>query len=214
MALPADDGFVPLDESSERAPNVDSYRITCIDFIKDISHDYLAWVDRYKLPEEEDKKRRTELSAVIERTNEWIAKVPQTFKAVDVVMNDGLQKMAEATAGKPFQIGVFVDKKSGYTLAKPGIIDVNIKAAGRVNNKTKFGFHTKDQRFRIESTGKAYFDESNIPEEEYNLLDINLKLNAEGCKQRDVISFTVIVSEMQNGVEIDRRGVSTVIHIV
>ena len=214
MALPIDDGFVPYDENSERATNVDSYRITCIDFIKDISHDYLAWVDRYKLPEEEDKKRRSEIAAIIERTNEWIAKVPQTFKAVDVVMNDGIQKMAEATAGKPIQIGVFVDKKSGYTLAKPGVIDVNVKAAGREKNKTKIGLHTKEQRFRIESTGKAFFDESNISEEEYDLLDINLKLNAIECKQRDVISFTVIVSEMKDGMEIDRRGVSTVIHIV
>ena len=214
MALPMDGDFVPDDENSERAPNVDSYRITCIDFIKDISQDYIAWVDRYELPEEEDKKRRTEIAVVIERTNEWIAKVPQTFKAVDVVMNDGVQKMAEATAGKPFQIGVFVDKKSGYTLAKPGIIDVNVKATGRENNKAKLGVHAKDQRFRIESTGKAYFDESNIPKDEYDLLDINLKLNAEECKQRDVISFTVIVSEMKDGMEIDRRGVSTVIHIV
>ena len=213
MALPKEGDFVPLDDS-ERAPNVDSYRITCIDFIKDISKDYLAWVDRYKLPEEEDKKRRTEISAIIERTNEWIAKIPQSFKAVDVVMNDGTQKMAEATAGKPFQIGVFIDKKSGYTLAKPGIIDVNIKAAGKDKNKTKLASHTKEERFRIESTGKAFFDESNIPDKEYDLLDINLKLNAEKCKQRDVISFTVIVSEMQNGMEIDRRGVSTVIHIV
>jgi hypothetical protein len=213
MALPKEGDFVPLDDS-ERAPNVDSYRITCIDFIKDISKDYLAWVDRYKLPEEEDKKRRTEISAIIERTNEWIAKIPQSFKAVDVVMNDGTQKMAEATAGKPFQIGVFIDKKSGYTLAKPGIIDVNIKAAGKDKNKTKLASHTKEERFRIESTGKVFFDESNIPDKEYDLLDINLKLNAEECKQRDVISFTVIVSEMQNGMEIDRRGVSTVIHIV
>ena len=213
MALPKEGDFVPLDDS-ERAPNVDSYRITCIDFIKDISKDYLAWVDRYKLPEEEDKKRRTEISAIIERTNEWIAKIPQSFKAVDVVMNDGTQKMAEATAGKPFQIGVFIDKKSGYTLAKPGIINVNIKAAGKEKNKTKLASHTKEERFRIESTGKAFFDESNIPDKEYDLLDINLKLNAEQCKQRDVISFTVIVSEMQNGMEIDRRGVSTVIHIV
>ena len=213
MALPKEGDFVPLDDS-ERAPNVDSYRITCIDFIKDISKDYLAWVDRYKLPEEEDRKRRTEISAIIERTNEWIAKIPQSFKAVDVVMNDGTQKMAEATAGKPFQIGVFIDKKSGYTLAKPGVINVNIKAAGKDKNKTKLASHTKEERFRIESTGKAFFDESNIPDKEYDLLDINLKLNAEECKQRDVISFTVIVSEMQNGMEIDRRGVSTVIHIV
>ena len=113
-------------------------------------------------------------------------------------MNDGIQKMAEATAGKPSQIGVFVDKKSGYTLAKPGIIDVNVKAAGRQNNKTTIGLHTKDQRFRIESTGKVFFDESNITEEEYDLLDINLKLNAEECKQRDVISFTVIISEIKD----------------
>jgi len=214
MALPADGDFIPYDENSERATNVDSYRITCIDFIKDISKDYLAWVDRYKLPEEEDKKRRAEIATTIERTNEWIAKIPQTFKAVDIVMNDGIQKMAEATAGKPFQIGVFVDKKSGYTLAKPGIIDVNVKAVGRENNKTKLGFHAKEQRFRIESTGKVFFDETKIPEEECDLLDIHLKLNAEECKQRDVISFTVIVSEIQNGVEYDRRGVSTVIHIV
>ena len=214
MAMPSDNSFVPDDENSERAPNVDSYRITCIDFIKDISRDYLAWVDRYELPDDEDKKRRTEIASIIERTNEWIAKVPQTFKAVDVVMNDGISKMAEATAGKPFQIGVFVNKKSGYTVTSPGIIDVNIKATGRENNKAKLGVHAKDQRFRIEATGKAYFDESNIPKDEYDLLDINLKLNAEECKQRDVISFTVIVSEMKDGMEIDRRGVSTVIHIV
>ena len=214
MAMPSDNSFVPDDENSERAPNVDSYRITCIDFIKDISRDYLAWVDRYELPDDEDKKRRTEIASIIERTNDWIAKVPQTFKAVDVVMNDGISKMAEATAGKPFQIGVFVNKKSGYTVTSPGIIDVNVKATGRENNKAKLGVHAKDQRFRIEATGKAYFDESNIPEDEYDLLDINLKLNADDCKQRDVISFTVIVSEMKDGMEIDRRGVSTVIHIV
>ena len=212
--MPSDDSFVPDDENSERAPNVDSYRITCIDFINDISHDYLAWVDRYKLPEEEDKKRRTEIASIIERTNDWIAKIPQTFKAVDVEMNDGIQKMAEATAGKPIQIGVFVNKKSGYTLANPGIIDVNLKAAGKEKNKTKIGLHTKDQRFRIESTGNVFFDESSISEEEYDLLDINLKLNAEECKQRDVISFTVIVSEMKDGMEIDRRGASTIVHIV
>ena len=214
MAMPSDNNFVPVDEDAGRAPNVDSYRITCIDFIKDISHDYLAWVDRYELPEDEDKKRRTEIASIIERTNEWIAKVPQTFKAVDVVMNDGTSKMAEATAGKPFQTGVFVNKKSGYTVANPGIIDVNIKATGRKGKKAKLGFHSKEARFRFETTGTAFFDETNIPEDESDLLDINLKLNAEKCTQRDVISFTVIVSEIQDGTESDRRGVSTVIHIV
>ena len=206
--------FVPYDDSSERANSVEDYKVTCIEFIKDISGSYLEWVDYYKLPENEDKKRRSEISGIIEKTNNWIAKVAQTIKGVDVVMNDGIQKMAESTAGKPFQIGIFINKKSGYTSTKPGIVDVNIKASGRDGNKTKIGIHSKDQRFRIESTGKAFFDETNIPEQEYDLMDINLKLNLVDCKQRDVISFTVIVSEMKNDVEFDRRGATTIVHVV
>lgn len=201
-------------DESERTDDVGSYKITCIDFIKDISKDYLAWVDYYKLPEDEDKKRRAGIAATIERTNDWIAKVAQTIKGVDVVMNDGIQKMAEATAGKPFQIGVFVNQKSSYTMAKPGIIDVNVKASGREGRKTKLGFHFKDDRFRIESTGKAFLDETNLPTEEFDLMDIHLKLNATECKQRDVISFTVTINEMKDGQEYDKRGVSTIIHIV
>ena len=206
--------FVPYDDSSERANSVEDYKVTCIEFIKDISGSYLEWVDYYKLPEDEDKKRRSEISGIIEKTNNWIAKVAQTIKGVDVVMNEGIQKMAESTAGKPFQIGIFINKKSGYTSTKPGIVDVNIKASGRDGNKTKIGIHSKDQRFRIESTGKAFFDETNIPEQEYDLMDINLKLNLVDCKQRDVISFTVIVSEMKDGVEFDRRGATTIVHVV
>ncbi len=203
-----------VDEASLRTDNVNDYRVTCIDFIKDISNDYYAWVDYYKLPEEEDQRRRTGIKATIERTNEWIAKVAQTIKAVDVVMNDGIQKMAESTAGKPFQIGVFVNGKSSYTLAKPEVIDVNVKATGRKGRKTKLGFHFKSDRFRIESTCEAFLDEANLPDQEFELMDIHLKLHAENAKQRDVISFTVTVCEMENDVELDRRGLTTVVHLV
>ena len=183
-------------------------------FIEDISKDYLAWVDYYKLPEPEDQKRRAEIAGTIERTNYWIAKVAQTIKAVDVVMNDGIQKMAEATAGKPIEIGVFVNQKSSYTETKPGVIDINVKAAGRKGRKTRLGFHFKDDRFRIESTCKAFLDESNLSIQEFDLMDIHLKLHCEECKQRDVVSFTVTVCEVENGQEIDRRGVSTIVHLV
>ena len=204
MAMPMDYDGLRTDDASERTDNVTDYKRTCFDFIEDISGSYLEWVDYYKLPEDEDKKRRSEIASIIERTDTWLAKVPQSIKAVDVVMNDGIQKMAEATAGKPFQIGVFVNQKS----------DVNVRASGREGRKTKLGTHQKDQRFRIEATGKAFFDEQNIPEGEFDLMDLHLKLNAEECKQRDVISFTIIVSEMKDGVEIDRRGLSTIIHVV
>ena len=214
MALPMDYDGLRTDDASLRTDNVNDYKVTCIDFIKDIANDYFAWVDYYKLPEEEDKRRRAGINTTVIRTNEWIAKVPQTIKAIDVVMNDGIQKMAESTAGKPFQIGVFVNDKSSYTMSKPGIIDVNVKAAGREGRKTKLGFHFKNDRFRIESTCDAYLDETNLANEEFELMDINLKLHVENAKQRDVISFTVTVSEMKDNVEIDRRGLTTIVHVV
>ena len=214
MAMPMDYDGLRGEDESERTDNVTDYKRTCIDFIEDISGSYLEWVDYYKLPEDEDKKRRDEIASIIERTNTWLAKIPQSIKAVDVVMNDGIQKMAEATAGKPFQIGVFINQKSDYTMAKPGIIDVNVKASGREGRKTKLGFHHQNERFRIETTGKAFFDETNLPEDEFALMDVHLKLNTQECTQRDVVSFTVIVSEMSDGIELDRRGLSTVVHIV
>ena len=212
--LPLDKDGVPYDEGAGRTDNVDDYKITCMQFITDISKDYLAWVDYYKLPPEEDKKRRDRIFATVERTNEWIAKVATTIKGVDVTMNDGIQKMAESTAGYPFQIGVFVNKSSGYTMAKPGIIGINIKSVGREGRKTKLGWHQKDKRFLISSTAKdVTIDEPNMAEAEYDMLDMHLIMNARGCQPRAVISFTVIVSEMMDGQEYDRRGVTTIIHI-
>ena len=216
--MPMDYDGMRTDDASERTDNVTDYKRTCIDFIEDISGSYLEWVDLYtkrnEIPIDEDKKRRKEIVSIIEKTNKWLAKVPLSIKAVDVVMNDGIQKMAEATAGKPFQIGVYINQKSEYTMAKPGIIDVNVKASGRDGRKTKLGFHQKEHRFRNEATGKAFFDETNISETEFDLMDIHLMLNTKECKQRDVISFTIIVSEIKDGVEVDRRGLSTVLHIV
>jgi hypothetical protein len=214
MAMPADYDGMRTDESSERANSVDDYKVTCMSFIEDISKDYLAWVDRYQLPPDEDKKRREQIASVIQRTNEWIARVSQTIKGVDVVMNDGIQKMAESTAGRPFQIGVFVNKQSGYTSAKPGIIDISIKAAGRPGRKTKIIEHYKGQQFRLESTAPVFFDEANIPQDEFDLMDVHLYLDATRAKQRDLISFTITVAEIENGAEMDKRGVSTIIHIV
>lgn len=214
MAMPMDYDALRNDESSERASSVDDYKVTCMRFIEDISKDYLAWVDYYKLAPDEDKKRRERIAAVIERTNEWIAKIAQTIKGVDVAMNDGIQKMAESTAGLPFQLGVFVNKQSGYTSSKPGVIDVNVKAVGRNGRRMKIIEHYKGQQFRVEATCKAFIDENNVPMNEFDTMDIHIMLDASVAKQRDLISFTISVAEMENGVEMDKRGVSTIVHII
>jgi len=211
--LPLDKDRLAYDEGSERASSVEDYKVTCMQFIKDISHDYLAWVDYYKLPVDEDKFRRDRINAIVERTNDWIAKVATTIKAVDVVMNDGIQKMAENTAGYPFQMGVFVNNTSGYALAKPGIIDINVKAAGREGCKVKLGWHQKEKRFLLSSTTPVIIDEASMPEQDFDVLDLHLKMDAQKCQPRDVISFTVVVAETKEGKEQDRRGLTTIIHV-
>lgn len=217
MAMPAgyEIGGIRTDDDSERTDDVNEYRRICIDFIKDISHDYEAWVDYYKLPPDEDRRRRAGIQATVSRTNEWIGKVAQTIKAVDVVMNDGIQKMAESTAGKPLEVGVFVNKMSGYTEAKAGVIDVAVKGSARPSKKIILGFHFKDDRFRIESTCGAYLDESGLQGDAHELLDISLRLHAEEAVQRDLISFTVTFAEVDSaGTENERRGLTTIVHIV
>ena len=213
MALPLDRNNIQHDEYSEMATSVTDYKNTCINFIHEISQDYLAWVDYYKLPLIEDKKRRTSIISIIKKTSVWINNVANTIKGVDVVMNDGIQKMAEATAGYPFQMGVFVNKKASYTIAQQGIIHINLKSAGRSTRKTKLGFYQKNKQFRIETTGTAFF-ENDINTSDFHFMDIDLKLNALQCIQSDIVSFTIIVSEFEKNQETDRRGITTIIKIL
>ncbi len=50
----------------------------------------------------------------------------------------------------------------------------------------KLGFHFKGDRFRIESICGAYIDEGDITTEEFEMMDIHLKLYAKNAKQRDM----------------------------
>lgn len=201
-------------DESERTDSVESYKATCANFVKDISADYLAWVDYYKLPAGEDARRRAEIAATIRRTSEWIERVPTTIKGVDVVMNDGIQKMAEATAGWPFELGVYVGGMSGYTAARPGAVAVAVRAAGREGRAVRLGFHFKDDRFRVESTGPARLVEEGLPAGLHSPMDAGLVLDASGCAAGDVASFTVTVEEVGDGGHVtDRRGASTIVRL-
>ena len=208
MAMPMD-----YADDSERTDSVHDYKRTCIDFVRDISGDYKAWVDYYRLPADEDARRRHRIDAAVEKSCMWLAKVPQTIKAVDVVMNDGIQKMAEATAGRPFQIGVFVHDMAGYASSKPGTMPVRVRATGRENRKTRLGYHFQHDRFRIEATCPAHIV-GDISDTEYDAMDIWLEMHAPAAAPGDVISFTITICEVQDGAETDRRGLTTIIHVV
>ena len=205
MALPSD----YTDDSGPQTPQ--NYKVTCMDFIRDISNDYKAWVDYYSLPKPEDIKRRTEIDNVVERTCKWIAKVPQTIKGIDVVMNDGIQKMAEATAGRPFQTGVFVNNAAAYVSASGAAVRFRLRAAGREERQTRIGSHAQDSRFRTEGTCSATV--SLDSDDAYDSMDVTGTLSV-GGGPGDIVSFTVIFCEVAGGTETDRRGVTTLVHLV
>src|ERR1051325_12154422 len=91
------------DTGSDRATSIEDYQNTCAEFITDISKDYRDGVDRYQLPEAENKSRKTTIDNIVKTTNDWIFRYADTIKKVDIIMNDGVSKMAENTAGYPFK---------------------------------------------------------------------------------------------------------------
>src|SRR5919202_758145 len=135
------------DSGSERATSIEEYQTTCTDFITDISRDYIEWINRYHLGEQETSRRKRAISNIVKTTNDWIVKYGTTIKKVDVVMNDGVNKMAENTAGYPFQFDIFVNNMSRYTTHPVGDIRVNIKATPRPGRRARIGNYQKDRLF-------------------------------------------------------------------
>ncbi|MGB8087040.1 MAG: hypothetical protein WCF07_12200, partial [Nitrososphaeraceae archaeon] len=86
------------DTASERASSVQDYQATCADFISDISKDYKDWVDRYQLNANESAGRKEGIDTIALTTSDWIFKYGLNIKKVDIIMNDGINKMAEYTA--------------------------------------------------------------------------------------------------------------------
>src|SRR5687768_11893455 len=119
------------DSSSERATSIEDYQNACTEFITDISEDYKDWVDRYQLGEQETLRRKSQIEGIAKTTNQWIAKYGTTIKKVDIIMNDGVNKMAENTAGYPFRYDVLVNKMSGFTVHSLGEVRMNIRATPR-----------------------------------------------------------------------------------
>ncbi len=95
--------------------NINNYQNTCSEFIKDLSLDYMNWVDRYNLTSEEMKMRKQKINDTVIKSSHIIDKFGDTIKKIDIIMNDGISKMAEYTAGYPFQFSILVNNLTRYT---------------------------------------------------------------------------------------------------
>lgn len=199
------------DSGSERASSIEDYQNTCTEFITDISCDYMDWIDRYQLGEQETARRKAIINSIVKTTNEWIVKYGTTIKKVDIVMNDGVNKMAENTAGYPFDLDVLVNSTRRFTIHPVGQIDIKVKATPRQGRQVRIGNYQKDQLLLINSSSPVEYSVSNESRKGADILDDYIIINANGCRRHDLISLTSVVEEVEAEHVIESRGYTTII---
>jgi hypothetical protein len=200
------------DSGSERATSIEDYQNTCAEFITDISRDYMDWIDRYQLGEQETARRKGIINQIVKTTNDWIVKYGTTIKKVDVVMNDGVNKMAENTAGYPFQFDVLVNRMRRFTTHPVGEVRVNIKATPRPGRLARIGNYQKNQLLLINSSSSVSFSISKESMKGADILDDYIIIDANNCQSHDLISLTSVVEEVEKGEYVtESRGYTTII---
>jgi hypothetical protein len=199
------------DSGSERATSIEDYQNTCTEFITDISKDYMDWVDRYQLGEQETSRRKAIIKEIVRTTNAWIVKFGTTIKKVDIVMNDGVNKMAENTAGYPFSFDVIVNRMTRYVSHPIGEVRVNIKATPRPSRLARIGSYHKDQLLLINSSSPVNFSVSKESLKGSDILDDYVIIDAKACRKQDLISMTTVVEELEGDNVTESRGYSTII---
>ena len=199
------------DSGSERASSIEDYQNTCTEFITDISCDYMDWIDRYQLGEQETARRKAIINSIVKTTNEWIVKYGTTIKKVDIVMNDGVNKMAENTAGYPFDLDVLVNSTRRFTIHPVGQIGIKVKATPRQGRQVRIGNYQKDQLLLINSSSPVEYSVSNESRKGADILDDYIIINANGCRRHDLISLTSVVEEVEGEHVIESRGYTTII---
>lgn len=202
------------DSGSERATSIEDYQNTCSEFIIDISRDYMDWIERYQLGEQETARRKQIINQIVKTTNDWIVKYGTTIKKVDIVMNDGVNKMAENTAGYPFQFDVLVNKLRRFTTHPVGEVRVNIKATPRPGRLARIGNYQKNQLLLVNSSSPVNFSISKESMEAADILDDYIIVNANNCQSHDLISLTSVVEEVEGDYVTESRGYTTIILLV
>jgi hypothetical protein len=199
------------DRDSERATSIEDYQNTCTEFIQDISKDYRDWVERYQLPKDEWDQRNKEIEDIVTKTNDWIFKFGNTIKKIDIIMNDGINKMAETTAGYPFQIDVFSNNQKRYIIHEKKSIKLNLRSFPRQQRQVRVCNYDKDNVFLLSSSSKTDVKYSKTSFDSSDLLDEFIVINPNQFDNEEVISITIKVEELENEVVKESRGYTTLL---
>ena len=199
------------DRDSERATSIEDYQNTCTEFIQDISKDYRDWVESYQLPKDEGDQRNKEIEDIVTKTNDWIFKFGNTIKKIDIIMNDGINKMAETTAGYPFQIDVTSSNQKRYIIHEKKSIKLNLRSFPREQRQVRVCNYDKDNIFLLSSSSKTDVKYSKTSFDSSDLLDEFIVINPNQFDNEEVISITIKVEELENEVVKESRGYTTLL---
>jgi hypothetical protein len=195
--------------------NIHNYQNTCSEFIKDLSLDYLNWVDRYNLTPEEMQMRKQKINDTVIKSSHIIDKFGDTIKKIDIIMNDGISKMAEYTAGYPFQFSILVNNLTRYTYNPAGgEIRLNIKAIPNYGKGVRIGSYDKSNLILLNSSSSVNYSFNKSSLESADILDDYIIIDAKNCLNNDIISATVIVEEIKDNIVFEKRGFSTLILVI
>ena len=199
------------DRDSERAASIEDYQNTCTEFIQDLSKDYLDWVERYQLPKDEHDQRNKEIDDIVRKTNDWIFGFGNTIRKIDIIMNDGINKMAETTAGYPFQIDVSSSNQKRYIIHEKKSIKLNLRSFPRQQRQVRICNYDKDNVFLLSSSNKIDVKYSKTSFDPSDLLDEFIVINSNQSDDEEVISITIKVEELENEVVKESRGYTTLL---
>jgi hypothetical protein len=199
----------------EERESVEEYKITCIEFIRDISNDYKDWVYRYRLDKEEEGWRLRMIDNVVKVTSSWISLYGDTIKKIDIIKDDGITKMAEFTAGYPFELNVYIADNVRYVeYSKDSEISLDVKASTGEGRSVGITYYDKRYMQLLNILSSSPVNLISYDSEKANSIDAKVRLDISNCVVSDIISVTVIVGEYMLEDEIDRRGFTTLIRLV
>jgi hypothetical protein len=201
------------DTDSERATSIQDYQNTCTEFITDLSKDYKDWIDRYKLQISEENNRKAKIDEIVKMTNNFIFEFGDTIKKIDIIMNDGINKMAENTAGYPYQFTILVNNNSRYIIHDKKPIKISIKAFPRAGRKIRLCDYDKNQIFLTGSSNPLEFNYSDTSFEPSDMLDDFILVKPKILDQADVVSITIKTEEIENDSIMESRGYTSLIII-
>ena len=201
------------DSDSERATSIDDYQNTCSNFIIDLSKDYKDWIERYKLSQSEERFRKSKIDEIVKMSNDFIFRFGDTIKKIDIIMNDGINKMAENTAGYPFKFDIFANDSSRYIIHDKSSIKLSIKAFPRPGRQVRVCPYDKNQTFLLSSSNPVDINYSDTSFESSDLLDDYMLLKPKNFDIIDAVSITIKIEELENNITMDSRGYTSLIII-